>query len=49
MRIIWSDRAIDRLAAIRSYIAEDAPLTANRVDRKYHPIDPQTTRLSSFR
>ena len=28
MKIIWSDRAIERLEEIRAYIAQDAPMTA---------------------
>ena len=31
MNIVWSPRAIDHLAHLRAYIAEDNPKAANRV------------------
>lgn len=45
MRIIWADRAIERLTDIRDYIAQDAPLTAEAVVKR---IVKSTERLSLF-
>jgi len=45
MKIIWSLRAISRLEEIRAYIANQAPITADRVIRR---IILSTERLKSF-
>jgi len=31
MKIVWSNRAIERLEEIRDYIAREAPMTGNKV------------------
>jgi toxin ParE1/3/4 len=44
MRIIWSPQAIDDLAALRAYIAEDDPEAARRI--ALHIIDTVETHLT---
>ncbi|MBS1904015.1 MAG: type II toxin-antitoxin system RelE/ParE family toxin [Bacteroidetes bacterium] len=45
MRVIWSDLAIRRLEEIRSFIAADAPATAESIVRR---LIGSTERLTDF-
>jgi plasmid stabilization system protein ParE len=44
MRVVWSPRAIDRVAEIATYIAQDSPAAARDwVERLFGHVDTQLT------